>query len=311
MEEIYNTVIWKDLEKNAFFCSKYNEIINQSLFYANDRETKIYVNDNKLIIAFRSKVINRENNCQFIKEAKYELFLDKNDNLIINELSGTLRSNYGYDLKNSDGGVLDTHYSCEVYDQDGVELAYQTYSDTYNINQNDFGIYCEGFLPVIEGTCNPNLVSYANSSGIFLHPIIVGDNARFTRQIRSKDNLGIVILSKCGFDKLGKVDSPKEEYYFNTFISNNVSTHPECISITRGYPFDTIDENHAMKFNELYTNSGLTPNNYQDVANDRFLKELQAGKNEEGRHVPKEILDKYDLMIEKLENRNKTLKRTL
>ena len=311
MEEIYDTEIWKNLEKNTFFSSKYNEIMKQCLFYADDRETKIYVSDNKLIITYRSKVINREDNCQFIKESKHEFFIDKNDNLIVNELSGRLRSNYGYDLINSDGGVLDTYYSCQAYDTDGIELAYQSYSDTYNVNKTDFEVYLKGFLPVIEGTCNPNLVTYANTTGLYLHPVIIGNNSRFVRQIRSKDDLGIVVSSKCSFDENGKVDNSKEEYYFNTFISNDSTSYPERISFTRDYPFATLDENHVMQFSDLYTNVGLTSNNYQDVANERFLKELLSEKEEKGRHAPKEIIDKYDMMIKKLEKRNNVLKRTM
>ena len=305
MKEIYNTDIWKELEKNDCFSSKYNEIIRQFMFYNDEDKLNLFIDDNKLIITFRSKVFNRDNNCQYIRETKYEMFLDKNSNLVINELTGVLRSKYGYDINNSTGGVLDTHYSCEVYDPNGVELAFQAYSDTYEVNEKDFGIYKIGFLPVVLGSANPNLVLFSNSLGTFLHPSIIGDNPRYIRKIRSKNDLGIVISSKCIFDKLGNILDSKEEYYFNTFISNQSLIHPERISYISEYPFATVDENNAMQFSELYTNSGLTENNYKEVANERFLKELQTEKE---LNTSEEILNKYDIMIKMLENRNNKFK---
>ena len=84
--------------------------------------------------------------------------LTKNkSNLVVNELSGSLRSNYGYDFDTTVGGVLDTSYTCETFDKDGIELAYQSYSDSYEVNEKQFFVYQAGFMKAIESAYNPNL----------------------------------------------------------------------------------------------------------------------------------------------------------
>ena len=65
-----------------------------------------------------------------------------------------------------------------------------------------------------------------------------------------------------------------------------------------------------MHFNNLYAKSGLNYNNYQKVAKERFLKELLNEKEENEKHVSREIIDKYDLMIEKIVGMPKEQERT-
>ena len=302
MEEIYETEVWKNLEKNAIFKNKIEEILNKSSYYIDKNDINMTIRGTKLVISYHSKIMNREDNCQFVRNTKYELFLDRNNNLIVNELTGFLRSNYGYDFDNTFGGVLDTNYTCTVYDEDGIELAYQSYSDKYPINKSQFSVYKGGFLVEIESIYNPRLATQANANGRVLHADIPGETGRFVRQIRKKDNLGIVISSTCEFDKYGNTLNPKEEYYFNTFLSNQASLNPVRISFTRDYPFATLDENKEMKFNKIYLDAGITPNNYKMVAQRRLLKELIEEKEQNGRHISKDVIDKYDLMIEKLSN---------
>lgn len=310
MEELYETEVWKNLEKNAKFGSVIEDIDAKCLYYADKDHINKVIKDDKLIITYRSKLMNRDLNCQYIRYTKYEVFLDEDSNLIVNEMNGTLRSNYGYDFENTSGGVLDTNYSCEVYDEDGIELAYQAYSDSYDINKPQFSAYKNGLLKVIESAYNPDLASYANSTGSFLCASVLGNSPRFVRQIRSKDNLGIVVNVSCQFDKEGKVVNPKEEYYFNTFLSSKTMVDPEKISFTRSFPFATVDKDNVMHFNKVYTNSGLTQKNYKDVGKARFLRELIEGKEHINKHVPKDVIKKYDLMIQKLDSKN-DLSRTL
>ena len=310
MEEIYETELWKRLEKNSLFSVKIEEILRRCLYYTKRDNIRMNVIGNKLVISYRSNVIERENNCQFVDETKYEVFLDNDDNLVINEASGILRSNYGYGFNNTDGGVLDTHYSCEVYDNDGVELSFQAYSDSHCLEKNMFDTYKIGFMSALDNAYNPNLVSFANSTGAMLHANIIGELPMFTRQIRSKNDLGVVISSTCQFEKNGKAVNPKEEYYFNTFLSQQAILSPTKMSVARGYPFATVDANNVMKFNEIYTNVGLTSKNYKEVANARFLSELEEEKIKNGKHAPKDVVEKYDLMIEKLRSHYKSDVRT-
>ena len=314
MEEIYNTELWSKLSKNAAFSSKYEEIFNRCTnrnnFYSSEHSVNILIRDNKLIMSYKTPVIDRELNCQQMSDTQYEFSLDDDNNLIINELSGTLRSNYGSSFNQSDGGVLDTHYSCEVYDKDGIELAYQSYSDTLIINRNTYDMYKGGIMGVLSYAYNPKLINYANSIGVYPHADIIGENPRFVRRIRSENDLGIVISTSCQFEKNGAVANPKEAYFFNTFLSHQASVHPEQISIIREYPFATVDTENKMHFNEIYINTGLTSKNYHQVAKERFLKELKEEKEQNGRHAPSTVMDKYDLMINKLEGLDKTDTRT-
>ena len=301
MEDIYETELWKKLEKNALFKTKLDDILKKCSFYADNNNINVFIKDDKLIITYHSRVINRDIDCQYVRDTKYEIFLDKDNNLVINEMTGTLRSNYGYDFENTTGGVLVTDYFCEVFDEDGVELGYQGYSDLYDINDNQFKNYKNGFLSAIESVYNPNLVLMRNTGSKMVQASVHGELGRYVRQIRSRDNLGIVISSSCEFDNNGNALSPKEEYYFNTFLSKQPSLNPTRISFTKEHPFAIVDENKKMRFNKMYTKAGLTPKNYKEVANTRFLKELVEEKEQNGKHIPKDVSEKYDLMIGKLE----------
>ena len=309
MEEVYETEVWKNLEKNKLFKNIFEDTLNKCLFYTDRDSINIRVVNKKLVLSYHSRVINRDNNCQLVRDTKYEFFQDKENNLIVNEMSGIMRSKFGYDFDNTKGGVLDTSYICDVYDQDGVELSYQSYSDSYNINESQFKAYRNGFLPAIESAYNPNLVSLVNSFKTNVRANIMGDSARLVRYVRSKDNLGIVVSSSLEYDKTGNVINSNEEFYFNTFFSKKPALNPSRISFTRHFPFATVDENNVMHFSEIYMNSGLTQKNYIDVANDRFLKELIEEKELNGKHAPKDVIERYDLMIKKLEGTN-DLKRT-
>ena len=310
MKELQETGFWKKLDKNKLFSAKVDDILRRSSYYAKKENTGIRVMGNSLIISYRSDLIERDNNCQFIDETMYEIFLDDEENLVINKTSGVLRSNYGYNFNDTEGGILDTYYSCEVYDMDGIELSFQSYSDTYNLDKRMFDGMKDGYMGALKNVYNPNLVSFANKTGALLHAKSIGESPRFTRQIRSKKDLGIVIASTCQFEKDGKVINPREEYYFNTFLSQQSTLNPTRMSVSRGFPFATIDANKVMKFSEIYINAGLTPKNYKDVANARFLSELEEEKTKNGKHVPKDVVEKYDLMIEKLKSNYKKDVRT-
>ena len=308
MDEIYETEVWKKLEKHALFKSKFDEIMAKCAYFVNKKDINVEIAGNKLVISYHSDVRNRELNCQFVRDTKYELYIDQNNGLIVNEYSGSLRSNYGYDFDNTVGGVLDTHYSYEGYDEDGIELLYQAYRDSIDVNKEKFDSYKNGFLNAVLDDYNPNLDSPNNN--MYLCALSIGNDAMYTRQKRTKNNLGIVVNSACRFDKLGKVIEPKEEYYFNTFITGNKALNPFKISFTRNYPFATVDDKKAMHFNELYTNSGLTSLNYREVADERFLKELVEERELNGKHVSKDVIDKYDVIIDRLKTKNNMKERT-
>ena len=311
MNDIRNTEIWQKLVQNPAFANIFDKIYGRYYQDTGFYNLNYSIEDNKLILHYKSNVRNREYNCQSFSEGLYEFFLDEENNLVINELSGTLSSNYGYTLNDTDGGVLDTSYSTEVYDKDGIELAFQSYHDEHNLDKESFNTFKDGFMGAIKRAFNPNLERYANSTGVYPVASVVGVNAKFYRNIRSKDNLGIVCSSSCGFNEKGGVQDTKEEYYFNTFLNKQSTYTPEKIHVIRFHPFASIDENNHMHFDETFTSVGLTDKNYEQVAKERFLKELVAEKKNQERYSPRETLDKYDLMIEKMENELKSNERTM
>ena len=320
IEELYETELWNKLNKNNAFYSKFNEVIKRCRYYVREEDVKLNIKDEKLVVSYKQPLRERENNCQCTSEVYFEFFLD-DDNLIINKISGEMRSNLGYDFSNSSGGVLDTSYSCEVYDPDGIELAYQGYMDSINLESDTFNVFKEGFSGALNSAFNPNLDQFANVTGVYPKSTVLGTNPWFVREIRSKDNLGIVEFSKCQFDETGKVINQQEKYFINTFYAEQSAMHPETICYMRDYPLAIIDENHQLHFNEIYKNISvgededhglrLTSENYKEVVKYRFLKELQDEKERIGRHAPKDVIDKYDLMIERLEQSMKKEERTI
>ena len=299
MEEVYNSEIWKQLSKNNKFNGKFDEIFKKCRFYAGNNDVNIKIQNNRLILSYKTPIEERELNCEKITQAQYEIFIDNKNNLVINEKSGTMRSNYGYNFEISDGGVIDIHYSCEVYDQFGIELAYQGFNDSYTLTKETFDKFKIDFLSFLDEIFKNDLNESFDCEE-YPKPNIFGENPSFSRQVRRKDNLGIVIRSNCHYDQNGIIKDSKEEYFFNTFLSKKTTVRPEMISVIREYPFAIVDQDHNIHFNQIYTKTGITSKNYQEVARERFLKELIFEKERNSKYASQDVLDKYDLMIEKL-----------
>ncbi len=300
IDEIKQNAIWQKLSVNPKFESEFEKCIRNCLYNVSGADLVFDISDNKLIVYYNSSIKNRDLDCQYKIFDKTEFYLDEENNLVVNKLDGRLESNYGYDFVNTDGGVAITNYMCQVYDNDGIELDYQGYSDKYHLTNEEFKVFKDGLKSVIEGAYNPNLASYANVTNVYPRSSIIGRDANFVRQIRSKENLGIVEVSKCSLTPDARIKNRKEEYYFNTFFTGVSKRSPELIHIINGYPFAVIDNNNKMNIDHDYIRLGLTDKNYREVARDRFLKELIESKN--SLEYDDELLPKYDLMINKLES---------
>ena len=298
LDKIKDTVTWKRLSNNPKFIEEFTRVIRQCLYHVNFDEISVEITDKKINISYCSKTKNRDLDSQYKLFNNVDFFLDDDNNLIINEASGRLESNYGYDFSNTIGGKLNTNYSCNVFDENGIELSFQSYGDKYYLNAEQFKDYNEDLKTKIISTYNPNLFVATSKESIYAIPGIVGNYSRFFKQIRSKDNLGIVKVSEYTFNG-NSVKDEKEEYYFNTFFGNTIKS-PELIHVMNGFPFAVIDKNERLSFADDYLKLGLTNTNYQDVARERFLKELISEKEKKG-PKDKSITDKYDMMIEKME----------
>ena len=300
IEEIKQSEVWRKLNTNPKFEEEFEKCTRNCLFSVRFIDLIIEIKDNKLIVHYDSNVKNRDLDCQYKMFDKTEFYLDEENNLVINKLDGKLESNYGYDFATTNGGVLNTYYCCQVYDNDGIEMDYQSYSDKHHLSREEFEDYNLDLSMAIEGAYNPHLSSYANVTGVYPRSNIIGRDVRFLKQIRSEDNLGIVEVTKCSLTPDARLKDIKEEFYFNTFLTAASKHNPELIHIVNGSPFAVV-ENNIVKIDDEYTKLGLTSENYRDVARDRFLKELSESRL--GFAHNSEVLPKYDLMIDKIENR--------
>ena len=297
LDKIKNTVTWKNLCANSKFELEFGRFVKNLTYHINIDDINFIVANQKIIIEAKSEIIKRDLDCEYKTYDKIEFSLDRDNNLIINKKSGNLQSNYGYTFKNTIGGRLNTSYSCQIFNGDGIELLYQSYGDGYDLDQKTFDLYRDDFSKVILGAYDPHLLESFDNKELN-HPGIVGKYGSLLRKMRSDDNLGITQVSRILFGSDTNIASQKEELYFNTFYGSN-GVSPESINFINGFPFATLDKDNVMHFNHHYTKLGLTYDNYQNVARERFLRELKAQK---GNHKQSEdTLKKYDLMIEKLE----------
>ncbi len=299
IDQIKNTVTWKWLARNPKFKEKFIEVVSKSRYFVELDDLSFNVNEQKLKVFYTSKIKNRDLDSQFKLFKEIEFSLDDDNNLIINELSGRLESNYGYSFDNTDGGKLNTYYLCQVFDEDGIELQFRSYGDRYYLDARAFNTYKNDLSNVVCDIYNPYLIEDIKNSEKYTHPKVIGNDSCFQKQMRLKDNLGIIEVLKCSFSKNRGVNDLKDEYYFNTFVGEKTTKNPELIHIMRGFPFATVDENNLLKLNDDYQKLGLTTNNYQDIARERFLKELMEEKDKSEKNQV--ILDKYEMMIEKME----------
>lgn len=305
LEEIQKTDSWAKLIKNPKFEEEFKKTVNNYSINLNELTIESY--EDTIIITYNGAIRNRDLDCQ-IKDFERTIFsFDEEDNLVINELNGKLESNYGSTFNTTNGGIYKTHYSTRVFDNDGIELGYQSYGDKYHLDIHEFKDYATDLQRVTLGAFNPNLRTSSNVTGVYPHPNIIGRDGRFVRHIRSKDNLGIVEVTRCLFDDKATIKSVQEEYYFNTFFVSPSKLHPELIHIVNGFPFAKINEDNQVVISNDYIALGLTKENYKDVARDRFKKELLEEK--QSIQYDSDTLARYNLVLERLDNEEKKTKR--
>ena len=304
IDEIRKTDIWTKLITNPKFETEFTKALDSSLYQVDIDNLIFSIKDNKLVMYYTSNIQNRDLDCQRQVFEQKEFSIDDEGTLSIHELSGSLESNYGYDFNNTIGGIINTHYSTVGYDIDGVELNYQSYSDKYHLDDRQFKTFRNDLRSVVLNAYNPNLTSIEKNP----HPHVIGRDGRFIKEIRSKESLGIVEVIRYIITPNANIGDYQDEFYFNTFLTNNRVSSPELIHIVNGFPFAKIDDNRTMKINKEYAKLGLNTRNYQEVARDRFLKELIEEKQKG--QTNSELIRKYDLMIDRLKNEMNIKERT-
>ena len=307
-ETIKETKIWKELCTNSSFEKIYAGIINKHM---QDESKKVLIDQNRIIMNFSSPIRNRELSCQYRDYSQYEIYLDEKNNLIINKMVAEVRSNYGYDFSDNNGGLIDTSYSYNVYDSDGVELSYQNYNDSFSVDSITFDKYKEKYD--FEKNTNPQLEKYVdNNSMLDIPNLLERNNPSYVRRIRQSNDLGLVRVTSYTCTKNDSVfDYLKEELFFNTFLNTEAKRNPLKLHIVNGFPFatKTLKRDIQLKICDDFLKTGLTSTNFRLVANDRFLKELREDRKKVINNP--ELLEKYDLMIEKVENKRTEKNKTL
>ena len=305
--EIYETDLWKKLSKNQAFSNKFYEIIRRTNFYLKEEDILVSIEGNKLIISYDTPIQNRDDYSQEINKTIFEISIDQDDNLLFDEKSITICSDTGYDFDECMGGEVYTRYSSSLYDPDGIELTVQLYTDKSHLDKYYIKRHMDDLDSVLNGLYNPSLVYFNNIFGMYPKASVLGDNPQYIRRVRSKDNLGIVDSITCSFrDDATPVDI-KHEYYFNTFRAHKYTFQPEVISIIPGSPFAIIDEHNILHISRNYSYMNLTIDNYKKVARENLLEEL---RNDQEYLSTVDVKAKYELMINKLENEDKKLKRS-
>ena len=291
-DKIRNSVVWKELTINPKFKQAFEECLKRYSYYINPSDLSFRIVDNKLMVIYNSKIKSSNVGCQYKLYEQIEFFLDEDDNLIMNGLSGRFESDKGYKFKTTSGGIINTHYSCNVYDPDGIELSFSRYDDKYYYDKIEVNTFMEDFQSVILGAYNPNLSLSANIKGVYPYPKVIGKASQFTRQMRSRDNLGIVEVIKCSFNKDSRVCD--KEYYFNVLLTNQDLYTPELIHIMYGEPFAILSDDSTIQITEQYHDLGLTKDNYEEIAEKRFLKELQEARD--NLYYVDDIIEKYNII---------------
>ncbi len=304
IDDILETELFKKLSENNAFVTKFYEVTKRIEHFSG--ENAIFSIDNDILsVGYTMPIHERETNCEDKSEATYEFCL-LNGNLIVNEKFGTIRSNYGYTFKDKRGGIIDTTYTCSLYDQDGIELVSQRYVDSYDIKPYDLEDAVDNLRVRINEEYNPSLLYYSTITDQAPAPAKFGDDRTYTRLMREKDSLGLVESIELVYNNDSTPQQIKHELYFNTFLSHSLSSQPESISIIPGYPIGYVEKDDTKVFYPTITKRyGITEDNYKKLANERFLNELKADRCQLSLV---DIEKKYDMMIGILEVTNSKTK---
>ena len=303
IEEVYESELWQELIKNRAFNTKFFEVYRRAQYYVEEKDLTLEIKDGKLMLSYITPILEHEYDCQCTSAMRYEFSVNDDGNLLLDEKFGTIRSDFGYDFMDSKGGMVDTQYSCSLYDPDGIELASQSYVDSYALKHYELESCKNDFPTKIETAYNPNLIYFNDYKDLFPKPGVIGETAQYIRRTRSKNELGIVDSVRCAYNKDATLRNFKHELFFNTFLTHQVTFQPELISVVEEDPFAIVDEKGNMHITRRHAAYGLTNDNYQEKATIRFLNELIRDREQLSKE---EIEARYDLMISRLEAAIKT-----
>ena len=302
-----------DEKLNQFLreASKYVDITKVNLGDPTFESTAIsfesyYFGSRKAVFSYISEPINRDLDCQYKQFAWIEFSLDKEGNLVTNKKSGRIESKYGFNFEETNGGILETNYSYQVFTPEGIELLCRIYHDQINLrsskeikndstNKKDtnkevsFNDVYGHLRGSVKGGYNPRLAEFDSKD---FKENKLSNKPVFKEFSRSLDNLGLVKKFQCSFNQKTKRTDKKEEYHLDRCTRSN----PYIIPMTYNLPPLAYREgSNNLVVN--YLNEGLTSRNYRSVAKSIFIKTLRE-KIDELKDSKKEgdnnnLLDKY------------------
>lgn len=298
--DMKQTELWARLSSNESFMKIYKEK-EATLKAEESYNSKIAtsIEGDNLIMSIDGEVVKYPSGKMGKNYSRVEFAIDEAENLVVNECCGTLYSNNPFDFDRSDTGFLYTHYSSNLYTNDGIELEELYYTDQYDLDSASFNVQKNGFSAAVMSAYNPQLQKDLGTDET-PKPSIIGKKGEFGRTQRTIDNLGLYKQSHIEFQNQGKgVLKMEDKYYFNSFLGSQAANTPLFMHYPYGYHFATSDENGNIIINDRYSDCDLTVDNYEEVAKRLYLKELQEelAKNEN----PK-VQQQYKFLIDKVAN---------
>ena len=312
IKEAENFVEYDSFNPGAISSNQDGKTINYESYYYGSKE---------VVFSYTTNPMEREDYCQFKAFKKIKFSLNEDGNLIINELSGRVESNYGHTFDDTDGGVLKTAYSYQEFSPEGIELIYRGYDDKFIFNAPQFSNYSYNLRGIISGGFNPRLEEFegtkvklseynpAREEDLKEYEIngFYGKEPTLIELLRDRKNLGVVREINTSYDKYGNNAGRIEKYHYNTVIGAKDNVDPFMIHINRGIPPIVIKSNDELVIN--YQDCGVRLNNYKEAARTRYCMEINNRRNElmdELADIPttdekrynsvKTLLDKYTFL---------------
>ena len=254
----------------------------------------------EVVLSFVTKPKDRENDCQFIQFKKVIFSLNKDNNLVINELSGRCRSDYGYtSLKNAPSGVLNTEYSYNEFTKDGIELVYRSYEDEIHLSGDRFAACKHNLRGCVTGGYNPRIDEYKGGN----INVSIQESPKIIEKSRSMKNLGLVNVTTSSFKENGELADKKVNECFNTLIGVKDGANPFLIHVHDGLV--PVCEHVG---GNLVVNYNLKKDTYKETARSIFCTDINNGRNklidikkDSGKSlIPDidELIAKYDYLYE-------------
>lgn len=300
IDDIRRSELWKCLNRNIAFSIRFQRIIKKA--ERTNSNLTFDINGQMLIVTSSSPIIDAADGTQSRSESIYEFIMDNTGALIVYRKKGEIQTHVGEEFYKSNIGVIKTKYTCSLHDRDGVVLSYQKYTDKEVLTGAKLN-YCRKKLQeVIEKQYNPSLIFFIKDKNYQPKAGIIGDEAHFTGKYRSSEELAIVRVVECEFNKDTTPKNLTRLIYNSTLSSDEqINRNPEDIIVDDKLPIGTYTPDEKVSISADLLALGYDESNYQKMAWCKFLGELIDDRYATSTLPDKGTIDAmYDIMIDKL-----------